>query len=302
MSLPAIRVKFTDDVYGGGREGPIRLALERHFSVNECDHPQLVFYGEGKGREYRRYPEAVRIYIAIENRYPDFSECDYALSYLYLDEPRHLRVPMYVFDSDVSKLLQKHELSEDVISEPRDFCAFLVSNGSKRTGRRLEFFHKLNALRAVSSGGRVLNNVGGPVSDKHAFLRRHRFNLCFENHFWPGYTSEKIGHALAAGCIPIYWGNPAVAADFNPDSFINLSDFCSDDAALEHILKVSESKEMQRKYLSAPSFAGYKLGQSYDVERMAAFFRRAIESPRRIRPLFSPAAALFRIRRQFRLY
>jgi hypothetical protein len=278
------------------------MALERHFSVEESDDPALVFYGEGKKRHYRRHPSATRIYVAVENRHPDFTECDYAMTFLFLDDPRHLRVPMYVFDSDLPSLLRKHETAEEVISEPRDFCAFVVSNGSKRADRRLQFFHKLNGVRPVSSGGRTLNNVGGPVADKAAFLRKHRFNLCFENHFWPGYTSEKIAHALAAGCIPIYWGNSAVAADFNPESFINVSDYGSDEAALEHILKVADSREMQLKYLRAPSFSGNQTGQSYDLERMAAFFKRTVEAPKRKRPLFSPMAGLFRIRRQFGLY
>ncbi len=224
------------------------------------------------------------------------------MTFLFLDDPRHLRVPMYVFDSDLPALLRKHETAEGIISEQRDFCAFVVSNGSKRAERRLRFFRKLNAIRPVNSGGRTLNNVGGPVADKPAFLRRHRFNLCFENHFWPGYTSEKIAHALAAGCIPIYWGNPAVAADFNPESFINVSDYGSDEAAVEHILKVADSEEMQLKYLRAPSFSGNQPNQSYDLDRMAAFLKRAVETRRPQRPMFSPMAGLFRIRRQFRLY
>lgn len=302
MPHPILRIKFTDEVYGAGLHGPLRMALERHFSIEESEDPELVFYGEGKGRHYRRHPSATRIYVAVENRYPDFTECDYAMTFLFLDDPRHLRVPMYVFDSDLPALLQKHETAEDVISEQRDFCAFVVSNGSKRADRRLQFFRKLNAARPVHSGGRTLNNVGGPVADKQAFLRKHRFNLCFENHFWPGYTSEKLAHALAAGCIPVYWGNSAVAADFNPESFIDVSDYDSDEAALEHILKVADSREMQLKYLRAPSFSGNQKGQSYDLDRIAAFLKRAVEAPKRKRPLFSPMAALFRIRRQFRLY
>jgi hypothetical protein len=302
MPLPTLRIKFTDEVYGANLQGPLRFALESHFSLEESDDPQIVFYGEGKGRDYRRHPSATRIYVAVENRYPDFAECDYAMTFLFLDDPRHLRVPMYVFDSDLPALLRKHEIAEGVISERRDFCAFVVSNASKRADRRLHFFHKLNAARPVNSGGRTLNNVGGPVADKPAFLRRHRFNLCFENHFWPGYTTEKIAHALAAGCIPIYWGNSAVAADFNPESFINVSDYGSDEAAVEHILTVADSEEMQLRYLRAPSFSGEQPSQSYDLERMAAFFKRAVETPRRKRPMFSPMASLFRIRRQFRLY
>lgn len=302
MSRPILRIKFTDDAYGSAQEGHIWRALERNFSVHESDDPQFVIYGEGKGRNYRQYKDAVRFYVAVENRYPDFSECDYALSFLYIDDPRHFRLPVCVLDSDLPALLEKHAAAEAAISEARDFCAFVVSNGSKRTDRRLQFFHKLNAARPVSSGGRILNNVGGPIKDKHAFLRKHRFNLCLENHLWPGYTTEKLPHALAARCIPIYWGNPAIAADFNPESFIHVSDFANDEAAIDHILRVAENQELQLGYLRAPSFTGGQLSQSFDCERLAAFFKRAIESPRAKRKFFCMTSALFRVRRQFRLY
>ncbi len=268
----------------------------------ESDSPELVCYGEGKNHDYRNYPHAVRVYVAVQNRYPDFSQCDYAMTFLHLDEPRHLRVPVYVFDSDLDALLRKKEGVEQIVSEHRQFCAFVVSNGSRRADRRLQFFHKLNAVRGISSGGRILNNVGGQVGDKMSFLRDHRFNLCFENHLWPGYTTEKIAHAFAAGCIPIYWGNPAVAADFNPRSFINVSDYSSDDTAIQHILEVADSRDLQLKYLREACFLGGQETSFYDIDRMAAFLKRVVETPKRKRPFFCGQSALFRIRRQFRLF
>ena len=302
MPFQNLRIKFTDDVYGCGDRGSITQALERSFKLSESDDPQVVFFGENKSRNYRMFKDAVRVYVAVENRYPDFSECDYALTFLHLDDPRHLRVPLCVLDSELSALLRKHEVTEEILSETRDFCAFVVSNGSRRADRRLQFFHRLNQARHVNSGGRILNNVGGHVPDKLAFLKKHRFNLCFENHFWPGYTSEKIAHALAAGCIPIYWGNPAIAEDFNPESFINVSDYENDDAAVKYILQVADDLELQQKYLRAPSFSGNQINQSFSIDRLAKFLKRSIEMGGRKRPLFSAAACLFRIRRQFRWY
>ena len=297
-----LTVKFTDDAYGTVDCGLIFRALEKNFSVREGSDPDLVIFGEGKKKDYKRYKGAVRIYVAVENRYPNFSECDYALTFLHIEDERHIRLPMYVFDSEPEKLLRDSCYAESVIAEPREFCAFVVSNASRRTQRRIQFFHKLNAVRTVYSGGRALNNIGGAVTDKSAFLRKHRFNLCFENHFWPGYTTEKIGHALAAGCIPIYWGNPAIAADFNPASFIQVSDFANDEAAIQHILNVADSPEMQRKYLQAPCFAGNQLNQYYDEDRLAAFLLRAINSPKKKRAIFSIRPTIFKLQRRFGLH
>jgi hypothetical protein len=298
MARPALNVKFTDGVYGVVNHGPIVQALEQNFELRENDDPQLVIYGEGKAREYRRFPSAVRVYIGGENLYPDFSECDYAMTFLHLDDPRHLRVPLYVFDSDPPALIRAPGLADRVLAEPREFCAFVVSNGSRRTQRRIQFFHQLNAARRVNSGGRVLNNVGGPVPDKLEFLRRHKFNLCFENHAWPGYTTEKLGHALACGCVPVYWGNPDIAHEFNPDCFINVADFPNDAAAIEHILAVDADPQLRRRYLEAPCFAGNRLNRYFDRDRLARFLQHAATAPRKQRPSRSLRPALFKLQRQ----
>ena len=36
-----------------------------------------------------------------------------------------------------------------------------------------------------------------------------------------GYTTEKMTQPLSAGSVPIYWGNPTVTTDFNPEAFVN---------------------------------------------------------------------------------
>ncbi|MGE9296209.1 MAG: glycosyltransferase family 10 domain-containing protein, partial [Puniceicoccales bacterium] len=97
-------------------------------------------------------------------------------------------------------------------------------------------------------------NVGGPVADKHAFIRGSRFCLALENYAMPGYTTEKLYQAMAARCIPIYWGNPDVADDFNPASFINITDFNSDAEAVEYILEVQRDPDLQAAYYREPFF------------------------------------------------
>jgi hypothetical protein len=298
MARPVLNVKFTDGVYGVVNHGPLVQALERSFELRESNDPQLVLYGEGKAREYRQFPDAVRVYVAAENLYPHFGECDYALTFLHLDDPRHLRVPLYVFDSDPPALIREPGYADRVLAESREFCSFVVSNGTRRTQRRIQFFHALNAARRVSSGGRVLNNVGGPVPDKLAFLRRHKFNLCFENHAWPGYTTEKLGHALACGCVPIYWGNPDIAHEFNPACFINVADFPDDAAAIAHILRVDDHPEFRRRYLEAPCFAGNRLNRYFDLERLARFLHRAVTTPRRPRSGGGWRSAVFKLQRK----
>ncbi|RIY39723.1 hypothetical protein CKF58_01780 [Psittacicella hinzii] len=53
------------------------------------------------------------------------------------------------------------------------------------------------------------------------FLQRVIFNICPENSNTPGYVTEKLLEAFAAGCIPIYWGGIETELDYiNPKAFI----------------------------------------------------------------------------------
>lgn len=69
-----------------------------------------------------------------------------------------------------------------------------------------------------------------------AFINEYKFNLAFENSSYPGYVTEKLMHALQANTVPIYWGDPGVRSDFNPKRFVNVHDFTSDGALLEHLI------------------------------------------------------------------
>ncbi|WP_232262536.1 glycosyltransferase family 10 domain-containing protein, partial [Helicobacter pylori] len=64
---------------------------------------------------------------------------------------------------------------------------------------------------------------------------QYKFNLCFENSQGYGYVTEKILDAYFSHTIPIYWGSPSVAKDFNPKSFVNVHDFNNFDEAIDYI-------------------------------------------------------------------
>ncbi len=60
---------------------------------------------------------------------------------------------------------------------------------------------------------------------KAEVLRDFAFCLCPENSLYPGYYTEKIPEAFAAGSVPLAWTDAHVRVDFNPDAFINLHGF-----------------------------------------------------------------------------
>ena len=54
-------------------------------------------------------------------------------------------------------------------------------------------------------------------------MTNYAFNLCPENAIHPGYITEKIPEAFAAGCLPITMVDDSVGVDFNPNAMINLA-------------------------------------------------------------------------------
>jgi len=101
-----------------------------------------------------------------------------------------------------------------------------------------------------------MNNLGYFVDDKIAFLRNYKFTIAFENSSHPGYTTEKILHPFVANSIPIYWGNPLVAKDFNPKSFINCHDYINFEEVIEKIIEIDTDDDLYQEYLREPVFTG----------------------------------------------
>lgn len=72
-----------------------------------------------------------KIFFTSENVLPDFGECDFAISFSHLpDEPRHFRLPQYVFYvEDPALLIKGVDFDADAILQAkRKFCNFIVSN------------------------------------------------------------------------------------------------------------------------------------------------------------------------------
>jgi hypothetical protein len=121
----------------------------------------------------------------------------------------------------------------------------VVSNPHSK--KRISFFKTLSQHKHIASGGKVLNNIDDKVDDKISFLKKFKFNIAFENSQYPGYVTEKIVEAFMARTVPIYWGAPDVSLEFNPKSFINISDFDSDEDAIKYIINLD--KDEYDKYL-----------------------------------------------------
>lgn len=250
--------------------------LQRRFDLQLADTPDYLVHAHDS--EVHRLYSCKKIYWTAENYAPDFSGSDYALTCHHLDDPRHLRYPIYTRWAEGEQLVKKPGEAEKVAAEKSKFCCFFTSYVSGKIAPRINFFHKLSRYRQVDSAGKAMNNIGQNVpfglDAKIAFMRPYKFYMAFENSIVPGYVTEKICEAMLARCIPIYWGDPRVAEDFNPKSFLNYHDFPNEEALIERIREIDRDDALYFQYLNEPFFHGNKPNIYFDEERTLNFFEK----------------------------
>ncbi|WP_367691698.1 fucosyltransferase [Helicobacter pylori] len=241
-----------------------RYTITLHQNPNEFS--DLVFSNPlGSARKILSYQNAKRVFYTGENEVPNFNLFDYAIGFDELDfNDRYLRMPLYYahlhYEAElVNDTTSPYKLQPDSLyalkkpshcfkenhpnlcavvnneSDPlkRGFASFVASNPN--APKRNAFYDALNSIEPVTGGGSVRNTLGYKVGNKNEFLSQYKFNLCFENSQGYGYVTEKIIDAYFSHTIPIYWGSPSVAKDFNPKSFVNVCDFKDFDEAIDYV-------------------------------------------------------------------
>lgn len=255
--------------------------LSERFDVEICDQPDFLIYG-CYGQEHKLH-SCVRIFHHGESDLPDYRECDYSVASVKVDDPRHLQFPSYLlltwYGIAMEQAVKKNDDVEKIMAAKTKFCSFIVSGYKKhKNHNRVAFFQKLSKYKKVDSGGKVLNNIGGTVPPgsfgKIDFLRQYKFNICFENRSFPGYTTEKIFEPFAARCMPIYWGNPLIHEEFNPKSFLNYFDFPNEDALIEKIIELDQDDSKYMEYLRQPYFYNDQPNKYCNRERILDFFEK----------------------------
>lgn len=246
-----LKIKFVDFNPNATAIKVFTQYLQERYEVELSEEPEWLFYSVF-GNEHLRYNNCVKIFFTGENQVPDFNLCDYAMGFEYLDfGDRYIRFPLWaLYPEDTDAMLTKHKGVKT--SEKTDFCSFVVSNPHGNEARA-QFMEELSKYKTVHSGGRWRNNVGGPVEDKLAFQKQHKFSIAFENTSHPGYTTEKLVQSFAAQTIPIYWGDPCVAETFNTEAFINCKDYPDWESVVALVKEIDQDDALYQKMLKAPA-------------------------------------------------
>ena len=122
-------------------------------------------------------------------------------------------------------------------------------------------------------------NRGG-VKNKLDFCQKYKFNIAFENSSSPGYTTEKILEPLSVSSIPIYWGNPLVTRDFNPEAFVYVNVQDDIHSVISRIIQLDKDDAAYLRMVRANPFASE---QQYQYrEHLRKFLYQIIEKPKEI--------------------
>ena len=262
-ALPSVTIRGIDSVSG---------------QKPDLQKPDLVIFGPF-GQTWKSLPSWPKVCYTGENSKP-VQDPSVKLNIGYgipdISDESYLRMPLWMFEIDwfganLNEIKNPLPLPIDACTTgysdftKRDkFCAFVVTNPKNPV--RNKAFKILDAYKPVDSAGRLFNTLGsvlyaglgggGGELKKHEFLKSYRFCLAYENESTPGYTTEKLLHAKAAGCVPIYWGDPKVGRDFDSKGFLEVKSE-QDLIKLVDSIESDTTGEKWAKLASVPAISTY---------------------------------------------
>lgn len=290
-----LKLKFVDFWVDLNQPGTLFYEiLSQKYEVEFSDNPDLLFYSNN-GTQYMKY-RCIRVFVSGENERPDYTACDYAISFDYSNSPKHLRFPLWTFYywtylrigtvANLDAKVTGDELLRRWKSKNK-FCCFVVSNGKCK--KRNQFFERLNTRKRVDSAGRYKNNIGRSLEEgtlgKLKFIKDYKFVISFENASHPGYVTEKVLEPLLAGCIPIYWGDPLIDNDFNTRRLINYSSFKKEEDVIDYILKVDSNDELAASILQEKVFTNQQPGLDAHISKLNDFIVRIADQRNDLTPV-----------------
>lgn len=276
MERKKIKINFSDFWGGFNRtDNYFYNLLKEDFDIEISNNPDFLFFSLF-GNQHQQL-NCKKIFYTGENVAPPLGYCDYSFSFDYLDDPRNYRLPHYLLYDGYYDLQNTKSIEKNLAK--RKFCNFVVSNGNCEI--RNSFFTKLSKYKKVDSGGRFMNNIGGPVQNKRQFQSEYKFTIAFENNAYrpehPGYTTEKIMEPMTVNSMPIYWGNPEIGKEFNTKSFVNYYDFKSEDDLIGYIIELDKNEDKYLEKLNQPWFTDNNIPNDNKIENIKSFLYKIFE-------------------------
>ena len=229
--------------------------------------------------------KGVKVLVTGENHPVDLNRFDYCLTHEFREDDRCHRFPYWqniLMNQPKLRAYLKGErpmVTPDELREKQtEFCAFVCRNHKGK--ERNAFVKALSKVRRVNCGGPFMNNIGyvlpRPYEVKQEFQRKHCFSVAYENEAAPGYQTEKIIDAFVSGSIPLYWGNPEVAREFNPAAFVHARDFRSRKEMIAYLLELADDPVRRAEMINSPILQDPEAFEKSDIA-LEEFFARIFE-------------------------
>lgn len=267
------------------------FSSNEHYRVirNDKDPDYLIFGDENFGTRNVEYNDknCIKIFFTGENRRARNYACHRAITFDHEDSEFHYRLPLHV----LANYHQRKSGGPNAFNYRRNlrnfnpeagFCSFVVKNGG--CAERNEMFAKLSEYKDVAAGGPLFCNLpDGPIKQgeggvvaKLAFLAGYKFNLCYENSSYPGYCTEKLFEALCGNTIPIYWGSPTAALDFNPRAYISWHDYLDTDLLIKKIQQLDEDEDEYLDMFLQPMWTDGEPPLTWSMERFLFWWNKNV--------------------------
>jgi len=277
--MDKLRLGFTD-TFDGAKEYFTHLLSQRYEIVRDDQRPDYLIFGDRNfGDTNGRYENCIRIFYTGENQRASDYRCDFAISFDHPTSERMFRLPLYLIYEYDHHILKNREARNEDDFNTKKFCSFVVKNPGCKY--RNDYFHILSKVDQVDSAGPLFNNMYDgwrpeSVVDKVKFMSKYRFNLCFENSSYPGYCTEKLFEALCAKTVPIYWGSPTAALDFNPKAFLNRYDYASDQEFFDNIVRLHTNKKQYNEMYLQPMFRDDEFKKNLNTDLFLDWFQHNV--------------------------
>lgn len=207
----------------------------------------------------------ILIFLAGECIYPDLNIFDYATTFSrkLSNIDRIARLPADLFFERCINTTTNTFTEKDAAArlDHLRFCSFIYSNSQAHPNRD-KLFTALSSYKKVESLGGHMNNIntliyvnGGGVRWFELSIRiksKYKFSIAAENAQQEGYVSEKLLTSFNAHTVPIYWGDPYVAEEYNPEAFVNCNDYDSFDGVVQRVKQIDEDDNLWIHIVTQP--------------------------------------------------
>lgn len=246
MSDPILRLGFTD-TFKNCQLFFIDILSRRYDVILDNINPDYLIFGDTNfGYNHKSYDrtKVTKIFYTGENVRPNYNDCDHAITFDFVNSPKHYRLPLYAlemwaivtenkFTEEYYYLMGLHKKFDWEKEYDSKTIEFTYVQSNPYCYERTSLVKDLLKMGVdIKCGGPHLNNIGQVIPRdrllKMDFLKKGKINIAMENGAYPGYVTEKLIDAFYSNTLPYYWGSELIERDFNSNCFLKETELVVD--------------------------------------------------------------------------